>query len=154
MLASSTWPATPTWLARRNTSPTTRASSVCAPRPASSAEPPQRRGAARPRRLAEYAHRYLLANPAPSVVAHARIASARGAAPVALELVSRHEGVAELCVVAEDHPGLLARIAAAITASRLEVLAAQVYSRELAGTTTEGGARVQAEAVDVFLVRD
>ncbi len=99
--------------------------------------------------------RYLLANPAPSVVAHARIASARGAAPVALELLpSRHEGVAELCVVAEDHPGLLARIAAAITASRLEVLAAQVYSRELAGTTTEGGARVQAEAVDVFLVRD
>ena len=42
---------------------------------------------------------------------------------------SRHPEAAELCVVADDRPGLLASIAAAITANRLEVLAAQVYSR-------------------------
>jgi [protein-PII] uridylyltransferase len=48
-------------------------------------------------------------------------------------------------VVAEDRPGLLASIAAAITANRLEVLAAQVYSRTVGGRT---------EAVDLFWVRD
>ena len=91
--------------------------------------------------------RYLLANPAKSVVAHARLAHARKDGQVTCELFpSRHEGVAELCVVAEDRPGLLARIAAAITGSRLEVLTAQVHSREV-------GPGV-AEAVDVFLVRD
>jgi [protein-PII] uridylyltransferase len=51
-------------------------------------------------------------------------------------------------VVAEDRPGLLARIAAALTAGRLEVLAAQVYSRTLPGP----GQR--SEAVDLFWVRD
>lgn len=91
--------------------------------------------------------RYLLANPAKSVVSHARLAHARKDAQVICELFpSRHEGVAELCVVALDRPGLLARIAAAITGSRLEVLTAQVHSRELHPGVTE--------AVDVFLIRD
>jgi [protein-PII] uridylyltransferase len=54
--------------------------------------------------------------------------------------------VAELCVVSDDRPGLLAGIAAAITANRLEVLAAQVYSRQSGGGSTE--------AVDIFWVRD
>jgi [protein-PII] uridylyltransferase len=58
---------------------------------------------------------------------------------------SRHPEAAELCVVADDRPGLLECIAAAITGSRLEVLAAQVYSRAV-------GSR--SEAVDVFWVRD
>lgn len=98
--------------------------------------------------LATMPERYLLANAAESVVAHASLSASRGDSVVALDVLPhRHEGVVELCVVAEDRPGLLARIAAAITASRLEVLAAQVYSREPAG----GG---PAEAVDVFLVRD
>ena len=50
-------------------------------------------------------------------------------------------------MVAADKPGLLARIAAALTAGRLEVLAAQVYSRPAAQWS--GG-----EAVDLFWVRD
>jgi len=58
---------------------------------------------------------------------------------------SRHPEAAELCVVADDRPGLLASIAAAITANRLEVLAAQVYSRPVGD---------KVEAVDVFWVRD
>jgi [protein-PII] uridylyltransferase len=90
--------------------------------------------------------RYLLANAPESIVEHARVASQRGdrAAYVA-RVPYRHPEAAELCVVADDRPGLLARIAAAITASRLEVLGAQVYSRPI---------KDRWEAVDVFWVRD
>ncbi len=96
--------------------------------------------------LATMPDRYLLANAPESIAAHARVAEARGEASIRVELVpSRHPDVAELCVVADDRPGLLAAIAAAITAGRLEVLAAQVYSRP----TSHGG-----EAVDLFWVRD
>jgi [protein-PII] uridylyltransferase len=74
------------------------------------------------------------------------VAAERGqrAAHVA-RVPSRHPEAAELCVVADDRPGLLARIAGAITASRLEVLGAQVYSRSVGSGL---------EAVDVFWVRD
>lgn len=95
--------------------------------------------------------RYVLANAPEAIVAHARVAldRARTSAPVQAALVpSRHPEVAEICVVADDAPGLLARIAAAITGSRLEVLGAQVYSRP----RVPGAA--QAEAVDLFWVRD
>jgi [protein-PII] uridylyltransferase len=90
--------------------------------------------------------RYLLANSPESIVEHARVAAERGqrAAHVA-RVPSRHPEAAELCVVADDRPGLLARIAGAITASRLEVLGAQVYSRSVGSGL---------EAVDVFWVRD
>ena len=53
--------------------------------------------------------------------------------------------MAELCVAAADRPGLLAGIAASITANRLEVLGAQVYSRHM---------QQGVEAVDLFWVRD
>ncbi len=91
--------------------------------------------------------RYRLANSPEAIVAHATVARERGAAPAHAAIVpSRHHEVAELCVVAADRPGLLAGIAAAITAARLEVLAAQVYSR----TRSDG----TGEAVDLFWVRD
>jgi len=91
--------------------------------------------------------RYLLANAPEAIVQHARVSAERGERTVHVALVpSRHPEAAELCVVADDRPGLLARIAAAITSSRLEVLAAQVYSRPQAGG--------RSEAVDVFWVRD
>jgi [protein-PII] uridylyltransferase len=99
--------------------------------------------------LASMPERYLLANSPESIVEHARVAGER-MGPAARRahvgrVSSRHPEVAELCVVADDRPGLLAAIAAAITANRLEVLAAQVYSRALDG---------QTEAVDLFWVRD
>jgi [protein-PII] uridylyltransferase len=94
--------------------------------------------------------RYLLANSAEAIAAHAGVALDRGASPVHAAVVpSRHPEFAEVCVVAEDSPGLLARIAAALTAGRLEVLAAQVYSRALVN-----GASGKSEAVDLFWVRD
>ncbi len=94
--------------------------------------------------------RYFLATPPATIAAHLEVAYSRGADSFALGLAPDQDLPAasellELCVVADDRPGLLARIAAALTANRLEVLSAQVYSR-----TTERG----AEAVDVFSLRD
>jgi [protein-PII] uridylyltransferase len=91
--------------------------------------------------------RYLLANDAEAVVAHARVALERGDKTVHAAVVpSRHPECVEICVVAADSPGLLSRIAAALTSARLEVLAAQIYSR----ARSAGG----VEAVDLFWVRD
>ncbi len=98
--------------------------------------------------------RYFLATPPATIAAHLEVAFARGAQSFALGLAPTQDPAGgpegsgellELCVVADDRPGLLARIAAALTANRLEVLSAQVYSRK-----TERG----AEAVDVFSLRD
>jgi [protein-PII] uridylyltransferase len=89
--------------------------------------------------------RYVLANTADAICAHAGVVLARSDRPVHAALVpSRHGGFGEICVVARDRPGLLARIAAAITASRLEVLGADVYSRK-------GPSGI--EAVDLFWVK-
>jgi [protein-PII] uridylyltransferase len=124
--------------------------------------------------LASMPERYLLSNRPEAIVEHARVASERGSRAAHVGLVpyrpARSRSIppaeelaeprpppapisseqtepeaAELCVVASDHPGLLAGIAAAITANRLEVLAAQVYSR----AEPAGG----VEAVDLFWVR-
>ncbi|MFO0680128.1 MAG: [protein-PII] uridylyltransferase [Polyangiaceae bacterium] len=101
--------------------------------------------------VASMPDRYLLANAPEAIVAHAGAALDRGDAKVHVALApSRHAEVTELCVVAEDTPGLLARIAAALTANRLEVLGAEVYSRT--GATKDGVRR--EEAVDLFWVRD
>jgi [protein-PII] uridylyltransferase len=97
--------------------------------------------------LASMPFRYLAGNDAANVVAHARVWLDRGPRPVFAAIVpSVQREFAELCVVAEDQPGLLANIAAVITAARLEVFGAQVYSRALPG----GG----SEAVDLFWVTD
>jgi [protein-PII] uridylyltransferase len=98
--------------------------------------------------------RYLLSTRTESVLDHARLALERKDKPVAIAMVAPPKGandaapedIAELCIVADDAPGLLARIAAAITASRLEVHAAEVYSRALVSG--------KKEAIDVFHVRD
>jgi [protein-PII] uridylyltransferase len=99
--------------------------------------------------LTSMPERYLLSNAPEAICAHAQVALDRARAKHAVHAAlvpSRHPDVSELCVVAEDAPGLLARIAAAITASRLEVLAAQVYSRPSGSGPSE--------AVDLFWVRD
>jgi [protein-PII] uridylyltransferase len=50
-----------------------------------------------------------------------------------------------LCIVADDQPGLLATISAALTGERLDVIAAEAYTRRVSES--------QREAVDVFWVR-
>ncbi|MGH7285741.1 MAG: ACT domain-containing protein, partial [Polyangiaceae bacterium] len=90
--------------------------------------------------------RYLLANAGDAMARHAKVSLERKKSDVnAAIFPTRHPEISELCVVADDRPGLLASISAAITANRLEVLAAQVYSR-----STDRG----VEAVDLFSVRD
>jgi [protein-PII] uridylyltransferase len=104
--------------------------------------------------------RYLLSNRPAEIAAHAMVAYRGRNALVSAALVpSGHPGVAELCVVTgdrpngaglcivtEDRPGLLAAIAAALVASKLEVHAAQIHTRRM------GDGALQA--VDVFWVRD
>ncbi|HEY1957147.1 MAG TPA: [protein-PII] uridylyltransferase [Polyangiaceae bacterium] len=91
--------------------------------------------------------RYVLATPVASIALHARLARARGerAAVVGLGPAHASRGESEVCVVARDRPGLLARIAAALAASRLEVSAAHIHTR---------ASGEEREAVDVFFVRD
>jgi [protein-PII] uridylyltransferase len=121
---------------------------VVASRPGSDAD-----RAAQARFLADYLgsmpERYLLANAPIAIAAHAEVARLHAEGGVSVALVpSRHPEAAELCVVATDRPGLLAAIAAAIAASRLEVHAAEIHSRPVPGDPP----RVQA--VDLFWVRD
>lgn len=50
-----------------------------------------------------------------------------------------------LCVIADDRPGLLATISAALMSERLEVIAAEAYTRRISDANRE--------AVDIFWVR-
>jgi [protein-PII] uridylyltransferase len=96
--------------------------------------------------LGSLPERYLLANRPESIVQHALAVAERGARPVHIVRVpSRHPEAAELCIVADDRPGLLEGIAAALTANRLEVLSAEVYSHPVGA---------EREALDLFWVRD
>src|SRR5262249_43698938 len=91
--------------------------------------------------------RYVLATPPASIAAHAKLAAARGDRAACVGLGPPHpaRSDAEVCVVARDRNGLLARIAAALASSRLEVTAAHIATRIT---------RDEREAVDVFFVHD
>jgi [protein-PII] uridylyltransferase len=77
---------------------------------------------------------------------HAAIAQRRGKRPAYAEVWrALGDGTAALCVVADDRPGLLSAIAAALVSHRLDVITALVFSR-----ITTGG---DVEAVDFLWVR-
>lgn len=100
--------------------------------------------------IASMPDRYLVASSAEAIVAHAGVVRRHdldpGDSPASVEVVpSSHPDAAEICVVADDRAGLLAMIAGALSICRLEVLAAQIYSRKRAD------GRVQA--VDLFWVQ-
>jgi [protein-PII] uridylyltransferase len=66
---------------------------------------------------------------------------------VAVEVVHKpRKSVSELSVCAADAPGLLAKIAGVLLANRVDVLSAQISSRDLGGG--------KSEALDVFTTRD
>ena len=89
---------------------------------------------------------YLLAHGSDAIAAHARIVESRHGRASALGVApTKDRDAFELCVVAADKPGLLASIAAALSANRLDVMTAHVYNRPLPGGDTE--------AVDLFRVR-
>ncbi len=96
--------------------------------------------------VAALPERYFLASDPDSIVAQARIVAERGARAAHLARVpSRHPGTVALCVVADDRPGLLASIAAVLTANWLEILTAEVFSHPVGA---------EREALDLFWVRD
>jgi UTP:GlnB (protein PII) uridylyltransferase len=78
---------------------------------------------------------------------HARLVLGRGHEP-ALAVVWRSlpQGIAILCVVTDDRPGLVALVSAAFLAHALDVRAAQIYCRKCA----DG----RLEAVDFFWLRN
>jgi [protein-PII] uridylyltransferase len=77
---------------------------------------------------------------------HAAVAYRRGGRPALAEVWrSLADGSAALCVVAEDRPGLLSAIAAALISHKLDVITALVFSR----VRPDG----DSEAVDILWVR-
>ncbi len=91
---------------------------------------------------------YYAAHDETEIWAHGRVVERRGDAVVTVEPTPGPKeplGAQWLCVVADDRPGLLALVAAAISANGLDVLGARIYSR----VRPEG----RREAVDLFAVR-
>ena len=96
--------------------------------------------------LEQMPDRYFLATPVDVIRRHARAARDRRERPVAITLgPGPSEELAELTVFTDDRPGLLADVAAVLTAHRLAIVSAAIFSREIAEGDTE--------AVDIFYVR-
>lgn len=88
----------------------------------------------------EYRERF---NPA-QIAVHAYASVGRRGAPVAVALFPWHDAEqSALCVIAEDRPGLLSLISAALTQMGFDVDSAEAYTRQ-----------DPREAVDVFWLRD
>lgn len=89
---------------------------------------------------------------APKQIARHIALTRRRRGPVATEVVHRaRRGSSELTVVADDAPGLLAKIAGVLVAHRVDVLSATITSRRLPG---DASTAPRTEAVDVFVTRD
>jgi [protein-PII] uridylyltransferase len=83
---------------------------------------------------------------ASAIAAHARIARERESAPANIgAFFSNRVPGAAICVVADDRPGLLATISAALVLCGLDVIEAEAYTRRIPGQ--------HDEAVDIFWVR-
>jgi [protein-PII] uridylyltransferase len=83
---------------------------------------------------------------AAAIAAHARIARERESAPANIgAFFSNRVPGAAVCVVADDRPGLLATISAALVLCGLDVIEAEAYTRRVKGK--------HDEAVDIFWVR-
>jgi [protein-PII] uridylyltransferase len=80
-----------------------------------------------------------------AMTAHARISISRAGELVGVGSFPSNRPGTALCVVADDRPGLLATISAALVLARLDVTEAEAYTRRQSGHPDE--------AVDVFWVR-
>ncbi|MEB2312013.1 MAG: [protein-PII] uridylyltransferase [Polyangiaceae bacterium] len=89
--------------------------------------------------------RYLVANEPADIARHAGFVAGAAGAPAAVAVVGADDPYVELAVLADDGPGLLARITAALSAARLYILGAQIYS-----FVEPSGRR---RALDLFWVR-
>jgi [protein-PII] uridylyltransferase len=92
--------------------------------------------------------RYLKAFDRTAVSEHAAIVARRAGAQAHVEVWRQQaKGVGVLCVVADDRPGLLSFISAALVMQGMDVLSAQAYTRRVPGS--EG----TSEAVDFLWLR-
>ena len=89
--------------------------------------------------------RYLYANEPKAIVEHALFAKRAQARPASIHVLSKGDPYVEICVVAEDRPGLLAMITATFSHAKLKVFSAQIYS-----WVGEDG---RSRALDLFWVR-
>jgi [protein-PII] uridylyltransferase len=91
-------------------------------------------------------HGYREAFDQAAIATHAGIVQRRGSSATRVELWRElADGVAAVCVVADDCPGLLSRISAALVAHDFDVVAAQAFCRKRPDA--------QTEAVDFFWIR-
>lgn len=89
---------------------------------------------------------YFIGHNGVHVAAHAALVARRADQSVVVDAVpARHRDAIDLCLAADDRPGLLAMIAAALAANRLEIMTAHIFLRP-----TKSG---RNEAVDFFSVR-
>jgi [protein-PII] uridylyltransferase len=78
--------------------------------------------------------RYRTSYDASAVVEHAAIAARRAGAPAHVEVWRRQpDGIAIVCVVADDRPGLLSLISASVVIQKLDVVSALAFTRRLPG---------------------
>lgn len=75
--------------------------------------------------------RYLSAFDDVAISEHAAIAARRKGAPAHVEIWRQQPKGGALCVVADDRPGLLSFISAALAIQHMDVLSAQAYTRRL-----------------------
>lgn len=89
---------------------------------------------------------YMLAFSLPEIEEHAQIVARRRGRPVHVERCRNiSENTTVICIAADDRAGLLSLICQVLVGLHIEVVSAQIYSRE-----TPGGS---IEAVDFFWVR-
>lgn len=92
--------------------------------------------------------RYFAEQEAEEIAAHMRLLQGCKQ-PCALAVTHSERGTfSELVLVAEDVPGLLAKVAGVLFANRIDILDAAIYSRE-----PTSNARKYGEALDIFRIR-
>ena len=91
--------------------------------------------------------RYFVENSATQVARHVQLMSGREGSCALDVIPQRGKSYVELVVVADDVPGLLAKITGVLFANKLDIMDAAIYSREPFGALTTG------EALDIFRVR-
>ena len=71
-----------------------------------------------------------------AVEAHARVSAERGSRTANVGVYPAEDGVQSICMVAEDRPGVLACMSAALVSERLDVVDAEVYTRRTAAANS------------------
>jgi [protein-PII] uridylyltransferase len=97
--------------------------------------------------FASLPQRYFMENSVGRIAKHIRLMRGR-TGPCTLDVSHQlRRGYSELVLIADDQPGLLAKVTGVLFANRIDILDAAIYSREPQGPGDKG------EALDIFRVR-